>query len=96
MGLTWVGPLLLGFDPKKVLEDPSRTAWGDLPRHRDEDQVRLDVERAFVNYPLSGSLRVRVSGWRADLRQMYPPWPRNNSENNSKTLSPKSSAAIPC
>ncbi len=25
--------------------------WKELPRHRDEDQVQLDVNRAFVYYP---------------------------------------------
>ncbi|KAH6607869.1 tbc domain-containing [Trichoderma cornu-damae] len=25
--------------------------WKDLPRHRDEDQVQLDVNRSFVHYP---------------------------------------------
>lgn len=27
------------------------TDWTTLPRHRDEDQVKLDVDRAFVYYP---------------------------------------------
>ncbi|KAJ2902582.1 hypothetical protein MKZ38_000343 [Zalerion maritima] len=27
------------------------TPWKDLPRHQDEDQVKLDVDRAFVYYP---------------------------------------------
>jgi hypothetical protein len=25
--------------------------WRDLPRHKDEDQVQLDVNRAFIYYP---------------------------------------------
>ncbi|KAH6659039.1 rab-GTPase-TBC domain-containing protein [Truncatella angustata] len=25
--------------------------WADLPRHQDEDQVRLDVDRSFIYYP---------------------------------------------
>ncbi|KAK8128580.1 RabGAP/TBC [Apiospora sp. TS-2023a] len=25
--------------------------WRELPRHRDEDQVRLDVDRSFIYYP---------------------------------------------
>lgn len=25
--------------------------WKELPRHRDEDQVQLDVNRSFVHYP---------------------------------------------
>ncbi|KAK1237837.1 hypothetical protein MKX07_003673 [Trichoderma sp. CBMAI-0711] len=35
-------------------DGPSSTAdgdWKDLPRHRDEDQVQLDVNRSFVHYP---------------------------------------------
>jgi hypothetical protein len=27
------------------------TSWKELPRHRDEDQVQLDVDRSFVYYP---------------------------------------------
>lgn len=27
------------------------SAWKELPPHRDEDQVQLDVNRAFVYYP---------------------------------------------
>lgn len=27
--------------------------WRDLPRHRDEDQVKLDVNRSFIYYPTS-------------------------------------------
>ncbi|KAH8681027.1 rab-GTPase-TBC domain-containing protein [Xylariales sp. PMI_506] len=29
----------------------SDTPWRELPRHRDEDQVRLDVDRSFIYYP---------------------------------------------
>ena len=25
--------------------------WQSLPRHRDEDQVQLDVDRSFIYYP---------------------------------------------
>ena len=28
-------------------------AWHDLPRHKDEDQVELDVNRSFIYYPKS-------------------------------------------
>lgn len=41
------GPVLLGTEA----EDYKGTRWQDLPVHRDEDQVRLDVHRAFVYYP---------------------------------------------
>lgn len=33
------------------LQGASRKAWETLPRHSDEDQVQLDVDRAFVYYP---------------------------------------------
>lgn len=50
------GPILLGYDKTKVLEeqfDQGEDYWKTLPVHRDEEQVRLDVERAFVYYPKS-------------------------------------------
>ncbi|KAI1817497.1 rab-GTPase-TBC domain-containing protein [Poronia punctata] len=40
-------PILLGSDVDAATPD----SWQDLPRHRDEDQVKLDVERSFVYYP---------------------------------------------
>lgn len=44
-------PLLLGCagDP------PAKTPWEDLPAHREEGQVGLDVNRAFVYYPRCGN-----------------------------------------
>ncbi|RGP74962.1 GTPase-activating gyp10 [Fusarium sporotrichioides] len=50
-------PILLGLDaPSYDQEDLSSTQdasgdWKGLPRHRDEDQVQLDVNRSFVYYP---------------------------------------------
>ncbi|KAI9736041.1 MAG: hypothetical protein M1818_006217 [Claussenomyces sp. TS43310] len=32
-------------------EDEKAASWQSLPRHRDEDQVRLDVDRSFIYYP---------------------------------------------
>ena len=32
-------------------QDKETRSWEELPRHRDEDQVQLDVNRAFVYYP---------------------------------------------
>lgn len=49
-----IGPLLLGYDTLKENHELGE-AWKELPRHRDEDQVRLDVNRAFVYYPTSRS-----------------------------------------
>ncbi|KAK3987801.1 rab-GTPase-TBC domain-containing protein [Cladorrhinum sp. PSN332] len=43
-------PVLLGLPPNKTENDPE-DAWKSLPRHKDEDQVQLDVNRAFVYYP---------------------------------------------
>lgn len=44
------GPMLLGCsgEEKLVMSD-----WRELPPHRDEDQVRLDVNRSFIYYPSS-------------------------------------------
>ncbi|OLN95596.1 GTPase-activating protein gyp10 [Colletotrichum chlorophyti] len=45
-------PILLGFTESENIEDTNeKTPWKDLPRHRDEDQVHLDVNRAFIYYP---------------------------------------------
>lgn len=42
------GPLLLGS-----VQDQGQNApdWTSLAKHRDEDQVQLDVDRSFVYYP---------------------------------------------
>ncbi|KAH6716935.1 rab-GTPase-TBC domain-containing protein [Leptodontidium sp. MPI-SDFR-AT-0119] len=46
-------PLLLGCKPQNDdIEQESGTGdWKLLPRHRDEDQVQLDVDRSFIYYP---------------------------------------------
>lgn len=51
------GPILLG-NITESSEDGEKTGlqshlWRTLPRHRDEDQVRLDVDRSFIYYPNS-------------------------------------------
>ncbi|KAL9625932.1 MAG: hypothetical protein Q9204_007720 [Flavoplaca sp. TL-2023a] len=46
-----VWPLLLGYNPSKTAESTETAAWQHLPRHKDEDQVRLDVDRSFIYYP---------------------------------------------
>ncbi|CAA9960534.1 hypothetical protein PTNB85_01549 [Pyrenophora teres f. teres] len=43
-------PLLLGCSAKDSRKEP----WTDLPEHKDEHQVGLDVNRAFVHYPKKG------------------------------------------
>lgn len=57
------GPILLGLPPPIDEKDgdnalsanpdaaPLNDDWKDLPRHKDEDQVQLDVNRSFVHYP---------------------------------------------
>lgn len=45
------GPLLLGYDARSRPEEKGASAWHQLPRHKDEDQVALDVNRSFVFYP---------------------------------------------
>ncbi|KAF5595631.1 TBC domain-containing protein [Fusarium pseudocircinatum] len=52
-------PILLGLDaspdekdgPDLALAQEDSNAWKQLPRHRDEDQVQLDVNRSFIYYP---------------------------------------------
>lgn len=43
-------PLLLGCDSESLTLG-NDDAWEGLPCHKDEDQVELDVNRAFVYYP---------------------------------------------
>ncbi|KAI0152178.1 hypothetical protein F4776DRAFT_15425 [Hypoxylon sp. NC0597] len=45
-------PILLGFrvDESGEFEEGS-DSWKGLARHKDEDQVKLDVDRSFVYYP---------------------------------------------
>lgn len=44
-----IGPVLLGYE--RNAEDTEQPQLDKLPRHGDEDQVKLDVNRAFVYYP---------------------------------------------
>ncbi|KAL8788819.1 MAG: hypothetical protein Q9213_001490 [Squamulea squamosa] len=48
-------PLLLGYIPSRRTEVTQSARWQDLPRHKDEDQVRLDVDRSFIYYPKNQS-----------------------------------------
>jgi hypothetical protein len=45
--ISLTGPVLLGDIAEKDEQD-----WRTLPPHADEHQVDLDVERAFVHYPV--------------------------------------------
>jgi hypothetical protein len=45
-------PILLGPPEQHHLKDTKRgPPWQTLPPHKDEDQVALDVKRAFIYYP---------------------------------------------
>ncbi|KAI0459572.1 rab-GTPase-TBC domain-containing protein [Xylaria acuta] len=48
---TWL--VLLGSDVAATSNGPTETpdSWRHLPRHRDEEQVKLDIDRSFVYYP---------------------------------------------
>ncbi len=47
-----VGPVLLGLPPGGFPDaSADKEPWRGLPPHRDEDQVKVDVDRAFVYYP---------------------------------------------
>ncbi|KAI4117475.1 MAG: hypothetical protein LQ345_002289 [Seirophora villosa] len=52
-------PILLGY--RLTGESPLgyNADWHDLPRHKDEDQVRLDVDRSFIYYPKSWYYSIR-------------------------------------
>lgn len=43
---------------EKVEKGQEFDDWNSLPRHRDEDQVQLDVDRSFVYYPNSTIITV--------------------------------------
>ncbi|MCJ1408449.1 hypothetical protein MMC19_002524 [Ptychographa xylographoides] len=45
------GPRLLGSDVRPAKPESGVLDWRMLPRHRDEDQVKLDVNRSFIYYP---------------------------------------------
>ncbi|KAL2132792.1 hypothetical protein VTI74DRAFT_3386 [Chaetomium olivicolor] len=50
-------PVLLGLPPSSEKTEAGQdgtalsSSWETLPRHKDEDQVQLDVNRAFIYYP---------------------------------------------
>ncbi|KAI1148818.1 rab-GTPase-TBC domain-containing protein [Nemania diffusa] len=50
-------PILLGFDADAPSDDSTEASasWKHLPMHRDEEQVKLDVNRSFVYYPNDNS-----------------------------------------
>ncbi|RCI14101.1 hypothetical protein L249_8075 [Ophiocordyceps polyrhachis-furcata BCC 54312] len=44
-------PVLLGVSSSDCRGDACGGDWSDLPCHRDEHQVQLDVDRSFIYYP---------------------------------------------
>ncbi|MCJ1321556.1 hypothetical protein MMC15_006901 [Xylographa vitiligo] len=48
-------PKLLGSDVRHADSADVMLDWRSLPRHKDEDQVRLDVNRSFIYYPKNES-----------------------------------------
>ncbi|GAB1318799.1 GTPase-activating protein gyp8 [Madurella fahalii] len=47
-------PVLLGIQPidgKTEADADEAASWKTFPRHKDEDQVQLDVNRSFIYYP---------------------------------------------
>ncbi|KAI2625198.1 rab-GTPase-TBC domain-containing protein [Xylaria nigripes] len=51
----WPTLLGLGVDATQVDSTEDSASWKHLPRHRDEEQVGLDVNRSFVYYPKDNS-----------------------------------------
>lgn len=56
------GPILLGREE----HDGNSGDWKSLPVHRDEEQVKLDVHRAFVYYP-TGESEKQIEGRKQEL-----------------------------
>ena len=46
-----IGPLLLRSKATALDRSDNEPLWRSLARHRDEDQVKLDVNRSFIYYP---------------------------------------------
>ncbi|KAI9824415.1 MAG: hypothetical protein M1832_001950 [Thelocarpon impressellum] len=73
-------PFLLGCGNATVLEDPAEKLpdWRSLPEHRDEHQVKLDVDRSFIYYPRGQSTKeldrrkVELSDLITEVLRRYP------------------------
>ncbi|KAL9600045.1 MAG: hypothetical protein Q9219_003415 [cf. Caloplaca sp. 3 TL-2023] len=48
-------PILLGYTPPSRPVLSHNAEWHNLPQHKDEHQVRLDVDRSFIYYPKNES-----------------------------------------
>lgn len=53
-------PVLLGCGKNNVDSLDTHEDWREMSRHRDEDQVKLDVNRSFIYYPESLYAIVRL------------------------------------
>lgn len=65
-------PVLLGCrvdDERGEQKEEASDSWTGLPRHRDEDQVKLDVDRSFVYYP-SEPTQAQLDSKRAELSDL--------------------------
>lgn len=51
-----LGPYLLG-DLSDADDEKPNVSWRKLPPHHDEQQAQLDVNRSFIYYPNSQSLK---------------------------------------
>ena len=49
----YAGPRLLGSDGAGPRTEAEPEDWRQLPKHKDEEQVKLDVNRSFIYYPSS-------------------------------------------
>ena len=71
----YVGPLVLGVEPSPNI---SGIDWKKLPKHREEGQVELDVNRSFVYYPTGRlhmtSLEITNISW-TPVTDESDPWP---------------------
>ncbi|KAJ6444242.1 TBC domain-containingprotein [Purpureocillium lavendulum] len=73
-------PILLGLPPPGDAANGSavKEDWKDLPRHRDEEQVDLDVNRSFVYYPNGQSeaqleqCKLQLSSLIVEVLRRYP------------------------
>lgn len=88
-------PILLGVSNGETSssDEPDGGSWKELPRHKDEDQVQLDVNRAFIYYPC-GMFSYRPGAASASHSNPLQTRPMRNSPNgnpNSPTSSSPSS-----
>jgi hypothetical protein len=67
------GPLVLGGD-NAARPSSSGISWRELPEHREEGQVELDVNRSFVYYP-TGKRTIVL--WQMRRSRRYSPSTNN-------------------